>query len=282
VLAVEVKDLWWRYEGSKDWILQGINLTVEEGRCLGIVGPTGAGKTTLLRCLNGLIPHSYIGQLKGEVSIFGRSAPNSKVADMATMVGTIFEDAEAQFVATTLEEDVAFGLENLSLPKAEMRERVSWALRLVGLTGFEKRNAHELSGGQKQRAALASILAMRPKVLLLDEPSAELDPLGKREIFDSVKTLKDELKTTIVLVEQDTEELLHVVDEVILVKAGQVSLRSDTNSFFSRTQELEREGVRPLDTALVLSALGEGGTDLAVDSASRRLVERVKARQSSG
>jgi len=275
-VALQIENLWWKYEGVETWTLQGIDYELDVGKCLGIVGATGAGKTTLLRCLNGLIPHSFNGLMKGNVRVLGNDTGEKKVFDIAMSVGTVFEDAEAQFVATTLEEDVAFGLENLALPREEMRRRIDWSLGIVGLSGFERRNAHELSGGQKQRAALASILAMRPRVLLLDEPSAELDPLGKSEVFEIIKSLKEDQKMTIVLVEQDTEEMMPIVDELILLQSGKIALRGEATSFFARTRELREAGVRPLDAAIILSDLGVQASEFSVESVSANIANKMK------
>lgn len=257
--VVEVKNLWWKYQASPDFVLKDVNFSVRKGECLGIVGPTGAGKTTLLMCLNGLIPHNMQGAMKGEVVISGNKTKNSTVSDLATKIGFVFEDAESQFVGLTVEEDIVFGLENLSLPWKEIDDRKNWALDVVRMKGFERRNAHELSGGQKQRVALASVLALKPEILLLDEPTAELDPRGKAEVFSVIERLKDELKMTTIIVEQEIEELVQIADRLMLLHGGQNLLEGCVADFFKDPKFLFEKGVRPIEVAWLFNSLKEYG-----------------------
>lgn len=260
--AVMVKDLWWKYYGNQSWTLKGIGFTVKRGESLGIVGPTGAGKTTLLNCLAGLIPNNFPGTMKGEVYVEGLGTNETQVAELATKVGMVFEDAEAQFVALNVEDDIAFGLENLNLASDEIGKRIRWALGVVGLSGYEKRNLLGLSGGEKQRAAIAGVLAMRPGILLLDEPTAELDPNGKAQLLETITNLKRSHGITIVMVEQDTEILSEIVDRLILVSDGNAIRDELSVDFFSKSEVLEDHSVRPLETAKLFSRLKSSGVPI--------------------
>ena len=177
-------------EEQPEWVLRGISLAVEAGEFLSIMGPTGVGKTTFCLALNGIVPQSTGGRIKGDVLVDGLNTKRQPVAALAQRVGMVFQDPETQLFNMTVEAELAFGLENLGLPPAEIQERVQWALALVKMEGFMNHSPFHLSGGQKQRIAIASALAMTPRILVLDEPTANLDPLGKREVFSVVRELR--------------------------------------------------------------------------------------------
>lgn len=221
-----------KYTTSKDQVLRKVNLRVEEGEFLAITGPTGAGKTTLCICLNGVIPNAITGSYSGTVKVFGKNPARSDVPDMAKIVGITFQEPEAQLFGLTVEEEVAFGPENYALPREEISERVEYALELLRLKELRLKSPFNLSGGQKQRVALASVLALRPKLLVLDEPFTELDPIGKVEISDAIERLKREYNVTIILVEHETEEIARHADRVVLFDQGQVMLDLPTTEFF--------------------------------------------------
>ena len=219
---------------------------------LGIVGPTGAGKTTLLSCIQGLLPHSFPqGELRGSVHVTGEDTRKVRASHLVGRVGMVFEDAEAQFVLPTVEDDIIFGLESLGISKQEIHARFDQTVRRFGLESIVRRNAHELSGGQKQRVALATILAMRPRVLLLDEPTAELDPTGKAEVLSIVAELRKEYHLTIIIVEQDTEQLIELVDRMILLDQGSIVRSGPPREFFAEPRLLMEHGVNPPKVALV-------------------------------
>jgi energy-coupling factor transporter ATP-binding protein EcfA2 len=257
--VLEVRDASWKYATSSNYVLKEVSFSVEPGECVGIVGPTGAGKTTLLYCLNGLIPHNYPGTLEGRIMLMGVDTRNRSVPELSREVGMIFEDPEAQFVGLTVEEDVVFGLENLCFPTTEIKDRLDWALKQVNLEGFETRNAHTLSGGEKQRVAIASILAMRPKILLMDEPTSELDPIGKKEIFTTIRHLKAELGITLVIVEHEIEELVKVADRLVVLKNGSIVSSGPTRALFKNPLKLLESGVAPLDVASFFLQLSKDG-----------------------
>ncbi|MEM0375409.1 MAG: ABC transporter ATP-binding protein, partial [Nitrososphaerota archaeon] len=187
--AIEVRDLGFRYEGSQDWALMDVSLEVESGELVLVLGSTGSGKSTLLRCLIGLIPHFYSGDYRGTVRVMGMEVASTPVHRLATRVGMVFQNPETQIFSTSVESEIAFPLENLGLPRDEMERRVEWALKRFGLEGLRRRNPAELSGGQKQRLAIATVTAMGPDVLLLDEPTSMLDPLSAKEVLELVVEL---------------------------------------------------------------------------------------------
>jgi energy-coupling factor transport system ATP-binding protein len=226
--AIEVRGLTYTYPESEKPVLVNINFSVKKGEVLGIMGPTGAGKTTLCLCLAGLIPHSVGGKLEGEVKIVGVKTTEQELGKLMIKIGIVFQDPELQLFGITVKEDVAMRLKNMELEEEEIKKRVKWALEQVKLKGFERRFPYSLSGGEKQRVAIAGALAALPEILILDEPTSELDPIGKREVFDVINGLKEEFDTTVVIVEHNAEELVRVADKLIILKAGEIILEGNT------------------------------------------------------
>jgi len=242
---VQVRNLTFSYsEEDPHPILRDICLDVAQGEFLAIEGATGSGKTTLCLALNGIIPHSTPGLFKGDVIVAGRNTKGSTVPDLAQDVGLVYQDPESQLFGLTVEEDVAFGLENIGVPRAEMRERVAWVLEAVDLAGLENKAPNTLSGGQKQRLAIASVLAMRPRIMVLDEPTAELDPLGKQEILRVVRRLCEEFKLTVVLVEHECEFIAEFADRVALIAEGEVIAQGTAHSFYAYLSDQPQDLVR--------------------------------------
>lgn len=216
---IEVKNLFFRYEGRKAQVLSGVDLRVEKGETVLLLGPSGSGKSTLALCLNGLIPHAVAGEMEGAVHIAGLDTRTAPVSELTRKVGTVFQDPEAQFVTMRVEDEVAFGLENLCVLPEEIDGRIEEALSKVGMEGMRQRPVDALSGGYKQRLALASVLAMRPEVLVFDEPTANLDPASTREFFAAVEALKAGGGYTIVLIEHKLDRLMHLIDRVVVLDA---------------------------------------------------------------
>lgn len=239
---IEVEDLWFRYRGS-DWVLRGVNLEVEEGEFIIVTGRSGCGKTTLCRCFNGLIPHFYEGELKGRVEVAGLDVAETPVSRMASTVGLVFQNPSSQLFLLTVERDVAFGPENLGLPRPEIARRVEWALEALGISDLRFRAPYELSGGQQQRAAIAAVLAMQPKVIVLDEPTAYLDPYTSLSIFKLLRKLNSELGLTVVLVEHKLELASQFADRLIVMSEGRIALEGDPREVFSA--DLSIYGVKP-------------------------------------
>ncbi len=197
--AVEVRGLSFRYEGSEEWALREVDLEIDRGELVLVLGPTGSGKSTFLRCLIGLIPHFYSGEYLGSVRVMGMEVASTPVHRLATRVGMVFQNPETQIFSTSVESELAFPLENLGVPPGEIRRRVEDALDRFGLRDLRRRNPAELSGGQKQRLAIATVTAMGPDVLLLDEPTSMLDQLAAKEVLDLVVELcREEGRTVLV------------------------------------------------------------------------------------
>ena len=255
--AVEVRGLWWRYEGRAEYALRGVDLRVERGEIVGIMGPSGAGKTTLCLALNGIIPQRIPGEFRGEVRVFGRSTLERDVSEVARDVGLVLEDPEVQFVMSTVEDEVVLGLEALDLPREEMEERLRWALELVDLPpSYLGKRPLELSGGEKQRVAIASIVAMRPRLLVLDEPTSDLDPRGKEEVLRALWRVREELGITIVVVEHESEFLAEFADRLVVLSGGRVVMEGAPEEVLSRADEVKRHGVRPPQVAELGYSLG--------------------------
>jgi energy-coupling factor transporter ATP-binding protein EcfA2 len=208
-------------------------LTIEKGEFVILTGPSGCGKTTLCRCFNGLIPHFYAGKLKGELTVAQLNVAEHPIYEMACHVGLVFQNPENQLFALSVEKDVAFGLENLGLPRDEIRKRVDWALQMTGIEDLRERAPHELSGGQQQRVAIACVLAMQPEVMVLDEPTSFLDPLGAQKIFEVISDLNKKLGITVVLVEHRLDLASKYANHVIIMNKGSIALDGKPHDIFA-------------------------------------------------
>ncbi len=222
VSIIEIRRLSYSYPGIESPTLANIDLTVEEGEFIIFTGPSGCGKTTLCRCLNGLIPHFYRGELKGDVVVAGLSVKDNSINDMARYVGFVFQSPENQLFALSVEKDIAFGLENLALPREEIRKSVEWALDIVGISDLREKAPYELSGGQQQKVAIASVLTMKPKLVVLDEPTSFLDPLASKNLFEIISKLNRELGLTIILVEHRLDLVSAYASRIIIMDKGQI------------------------------------------------------------
>ncbi|MFX1317302.1 MAG: ABC transporter ATP-binding protein, partial [Promethearchaeota archaeon] len=240
---IEFSDFSWKYKASKDLVLKSINLKINQGDFIGIMGPTGAGKSTLCSCINGLIPLRTRGWIKGTTKVFGINTRKAKMADMGRRVGLVFQDPETQFIMMTVEDEIAIGLETLNLDRSEIKHRINWSLKLVGLEGYEEKSPDELSGGQKQRIAIASIMAMRPEVLILDEPTSDLDPQGKRKIFELLDLIRKEFDLTIILVSHDTKKIMQFCNRVILIDNGEIKFDDKTSQLSNYLDLLNEIGI---------------------------------------
>ncbi len=246
--TIVVEDLRFAYPpleagGQAVRVLYGVNLQLRRGEVLGLMGKTGAGKSTLCLALAGIVPHSTGGEFGGSVTVAGMNTRHSSVAALAQKVGLVFQDAEAQLFTMSVEDEVVFGLESLGLPRDQMAERLDWALGVTRLSAFRSRSPFHLSGGQKQRLALAAILAMRPEVLVLDEPTSELDPCGKAEVLTVLDELKRQSQMTMVVVEQDAEVLVQLADRVAVLDEGRIVLEGRPREVFSPPARLRALGL---------------------------------------
>ncbi len=230
---IETKALTYTYPGGTKPSLRDVSLSVEKGKFVILTGPSGCGKTTLCRCFNGLIPHFYAGELNGELSVAGLKVDQHPIYEMAKQVGLVFQNPENQLFALSVEKDVAFGLENLGMPRDEMKKRVNWALQMTGIEELRERAPHELSGGQQQRVAIASVLAMQPEIMIFDEPTSFLDPLGAQKIFEVIDRLKNKLGITVILVEHRLDLASKYADQVIIMDAGKIVLDGEPQEIFN-------------------------------------------------
>jgi energy-coupling factor transporter ATP-binding protein EcfA2 len=243
-LALNIQNLTYQYRGQKKPALDRVSLDVAQGDSLVIMGPTEAGKSTLAATMNGLVPHFFKGRIDGTVTVLGRNTGERTVAELSGRVGMVFQDFEAQLFSTNVELEVAFGPENLGLPREEIVRRVDENLRLVRLAGFKRRSPATLSGGQKQKLAIASILALKPQLLVMDEPTTDLDPESKKEVFRIAEELCLREEMTLVTVEQETEEVLNA-KKILLLKDGRVAGYGPASEILRQIDLLEGVGVMP-------------------------------------
>ena len=241
---IVVEDFWWQYFGSDQWVLKGIDFELDEGEVLGIVGPTGAGKSTLCMALNGLIPLRVKGTMRGRVIIDGMDTRGTPLKEIVSKVGLVSQDPDTQLVTMSVWDEVAFTLENFCCSPSEFNRRIREVLRMVRLEGLERKHPFELSAGQKQRLAIASMLVAKPEILVLDEPTSNLDPVGRREIFELLHKLKKE-GYTMIIVEHETDELVRLADKLLILYDGEVVAFDDAKRLFRDIELLKRYGVAP-------------------------------------
>lgn len=269
---VSVENFSAKYQNADAHAITDLDFELRRGEAAALVGHTGAGKSTFLKCLNGLIPNFQRAELSGSLSVLGLAPAEHSVAELAGRVGIVFQEFENQLFSTNVEQEVAFGPENLGIPPDEIRARVAKCLALVGLTGFENREPASLSGGEKQRLAIASVLAMSPELLLLDEPTTDLDPQGRRNIYDTISALRDS-GTTVLLVEHQIENLLGF-DSIVLMSAGRIASRGEACEICTQSKMLAGAGVRPHQVAVACEKLGLDQVCLDVDEAHDAISER--------
>ncbi|UCD83931.1 MAG: ATP-binding cassette domain-containing protein [Deltaproteobacteria bacterium] len=241
--AIEIKDLNFTYRNSEQKAIDSVCLSQSEGELIAIMGSTGAGKSSLIRCLNRIIPNFFKGDLTGEIKIFETDITREKVTRMIDRVGMVFQDFETQLFSTSAFLEVAFGPENLGVNREEIKRRIGDSLEKIRLAGYEDREPSSLSGGEKQRLAIASILSIRPRIMVLDEPTTDLDPIGKQEIFQALKDLREQ-GLTVVLVEHETEEIGDV-DRIIIIRDGRIIEEGKSSDILSRINILKDNGIRP-------------------------------------
>ena len=243
--VIEIKNYSWKYINTRTPAIHDINLRIKEGSFVGIIGPNGAGKTTLAYSMNGLIPGQYNGVKKGTVDVFGLEVEEYDKGSLQKLVGVVFSDPEAQFTAMTVEDELVFGMENIGLSLKEIQDRLDWVVELAELEPLLEKPPYEISGGQKQRVALAAVLAMMPKVLILDEPTSMLDPVSRSRIFKVLARLKEEQNNTIIAIEHSLENLVPLADRMVLMSEGTVALEEETQAFFQEGDLLLESGIYP-------------------------------------
>ena len=264
---ISLKDVTFSYKGSKRRALDGITLNVKQGECVAVLGPTGAGKSTLACVMNGTAPRFMDGSLAGDVTVDGMVPAKVGTAQMASRVGLVFGDPDTQLFGMTVEEDVAFGPANLGLGYESIMERVGKSIGDMRLSGLERRAPHRLSGGQKQATAIAGVYAMLPKIMVLDEPTSMLDPEGKARVFGIVRMLKEQLGVTVVLIEQEVDDILNLADRVFVMRSGKFVLSGTPREVFGRVEELRQAGVRVPQIVEFGTLIGAAETPFTIEEA---------------
>lgn len=257
--CVEVEGVTFTYAGSAHAALDDVSLSIGSGDFVGIIGPSGAGKSTLLSALNGIIPHRVAGDFYGSVRIGGADTHETSLAGISRMVATMFQDVDAQMVATVVEDEVMFGLENFGVAHEEIPARVDEALALTGALDMRRRAIGTLSGGQKQKVALAAVLALRPQVLVLDEPTGALDPASSRRVFSLLAELNERQGITVVVVEQKIGLLAEYARTLAVLDRGKLAYQGPRRAVLAEADELLRIGVNvPRVTTLSCLLRDEG------------------------
>ena len=259
---IETKNLTFTYPSGMNPAVKDVSISIERGDFVILTGPSGCGKTTLCRCFNGLIPHFYSGKLEGNITVAGFNIIESSIYELARHVGLVFQNPENQLFALSVEKDVAFGLENFGMPRDEMWERVNWALQMTDIEELRERAPHELSGGQQQRVAIACVLAMRPEVMVFDEPTSFLDPLGAQRIFEVINDLNKKLGITVILVEHRLDLASRYANHVIVMDEGKIVLDGEPRQVFT-SEKARLIGVGIPKATRLYQILRENGVKLS-------------------
>ena len=266
--AISFEDVSFAYE--ENFLFEHLNFEVEEGEFVAVLGQNGSGKSTLARLCDGLLTAD-----KGKISVFGKPVEGKKLYDIRKEVGIVFQNPDNQAVASIVEDDVAFGAENIALPRKEIKERIDFALNAVGIPDLREAMVSRLSGGQKQRVAIAGVLALKPKIMILDEATAMLDPRGRKEICDVVKKLHKEEGITVLFVTHFMEEAL-LADRAIVMNQGKIVMNASPKEIFSRSDEILKYGLTLPAIGYISKRLREGGLDVPDTLDIQTLAEEIK------
>jgi energy-coupling factor transporter ATP-binding protein EcfA2 len=257
-----------------------LDLIIDRGSFVVITGPSGCGKTTLCRCFNGLIPQFYGGKLEGDIIVSGLSVKEHPTSELAQRVGFVFQSPENQLFALSVEKDIAFGLENLAMPREEMIKRVEWAMDMVDIRELRDKAPYELSGGQQQRVAIASVLAMKPEIIVLDEPTSFLDPVSAKKLFEVIQMVNKELELTIILVEHRLDLLSAYANRMIIMDEGNIRIDGDPRKILG-SKDVSSLGIGIPKVTRLYELLKEDGVDLgkppiSVDELVMALRDRLR------
>lgn len=240
---LSIRDFSFQYHGSEAYSLRDINMNITDGEFIGIIGGSGAGKSTLAYALTGVIPHHYRGNFYGEITVEGMDTVENRPEMLAADIGLVMQDIEAQMVASTVEDELLFGLENFGVSHRVMEQRIKEALDMVGIGDLRYRSINTLSGGQKQKAAIAAIAALKPKIMILDEPTGELDPKSSIQIFEMLKKMNREYGMTIIVIEQKIMLLSEYVQRLVVLENGTIAFDDTVKHVVQNSSHLEKIGV---------------------------------------
>lgn len=240
---IELKNFSFRYEGAEELVLKNVTMTINEGEFVGIVGCNRAGKSTICKCMVGILPFVMGGQWDGEIVVDGKSFNQTKGENISDTIGIVFQDAESQFTQPTVEDELAFAMCNFGFEKELIRERILYAAEACGLMDLLDRSPFRLSGGQQQRLAVACILALQPRVLILDESTSQLDPVGRDDIFRLVGEL-NKLGKTVIMVDHNIEKIAECVDKVLVLHEGDMIAYDAPGRVFCQKELLNANSVR--------------------------------------
>lgn len=278
---IAIESVSFTYAGSEKRALDGIDLVVDGGDFLGIIGPSGAGKSTLAYSMNGIIPHYCKGDFYGSATLDGNDTFETSLTDLSRIVATVFQDIDAQMVASVVEDELLFGLENFGVAREEIEERLSDALARVGITELRHRVISSLSGGQKQKVAVAAVLALRPRVLLLDEPTGALDPASSRQIFELLRELNERHGITVVVIEQKIGLLAEFARRLAVLENGTLRYCGPTREVLRNAAELLAIGVnvpRVTTLSVLLHEEGYAVEEFAIDvDEAKDMIEGIVA-----
>jgi energy-coupling factor transport system ATP-binding protein len=276
---IDIKNLTYTYQNMSEPTLRDIDLHIDDGEFVLLLGASGSGKSTLIQCLNGLVPKVTNGNLEGEIVINGKDVRDYKVHQMASDVGIIFQNPDTQLFSLTVVKDVAFGPENLGMPKEEILGRIDRAMHTVGMEDMRDRFIFTLSGGEKQRVAIAGTLAMEPHVMVLDEPTSDLDPVGTGEVLSLVRRLNQEKDMTIILIEHKIDEVVHLADRVVVMDRGKIIMDGTPDKIFGDGHDqLKSIGIALPQLSEIIHAMNNGSGDFEGDLPTGSAYKTILAR----
>lgn len=275
---IQFEDFSFRYKSSEAFALQGISMTIENGAFVGIIGNSGAGKSTLTYTLSGIIPHHFDGDFYGSVKVNGLDTVEVKPEKLAQFVGEVFQDIDSQMVSSIVEDEILFGMENFGVPHDEIGRRLDSVLDMLGIRDLKARQISSLSGGQKQKVAIAAILAMDPEIIVLDEPTGELDPASSIMIFDILRRLNREFGKTVIVVEQKIMLLCEYVDRLLVMDAGKIVFDGRSEEIVQQVPLFKNLGINvprvvELGQQLTAAGLYHGAIPLDLDQAEKMVKE---------
>ncbi|MEM4093013.1 MAG: energy-coupling factor transporter ATPase [Conexivisphaerales archaeon] len=257
---IKFENVSWKYLERVDKTLNNISFSINKGEFVVLAGPNDAGKTSMLMCMNGIIPNTLRGVMDGKVVIDGLDTREADFATLAKKVGYVFSDPESQFLTMTVEEEIAYSMENAGLSISEIHDRINWAMQMVDLPlEFLNKAPYELSGGQKQRVAIASVIAMRPPILVLDEPTSQIDPIGKAEVLDVISNIKRGYDMTVIIAEHRFDKLMKLADRILLIEKGVITRDLPPAKFFDNPRELLNHGIYPPEFNMIESYFMDRG-----------------------